>query len=95
MFTEYKEIVSHPGRLEHEHPMVAYIDTNDLYNETDGDVQSPTGWFGQAGKWIVTVSSQGFVYGHKFDTLAQASDEMALLKDAFSEWADPWDDGTE
>ena len=95
MFTEYKEMVSYPGRLENEHPMVAYIDTHDLYDETDGDVESPTGWFGQAGKWIITVNSQGFVTGHKFTTLAQAADEMAQLMDAYSEEADPWDDGTE
>ena len=83
----------YPGTYEHESPMVEYIDTNDYYDETSGDVESPTGWYGIAGKWIITQSSQGFVYGHKFSTRQEAADEYAALENAYWAWSDPWDDG--
>lgn len=95
MFKQYAEMVQGSGRYEGESPMVAFIDENDLYDETSGDVESPTGWFGRAGRWLVTISSQGFVYGHRFASVALAKDEYESLDLMFADWGDPWDDETD
>lgn len=90
----YAEMVTGPGRLEGKSLMVAFIDEHDLYDETSGDVESPTGWFGRAGRWLVTISSQGFVYGYRFASVALAKSEFESLDMIFADWGDPWDDET-
>ena len=68
--------------------MVRYIEENYAYNDTGGDSESPTGWFGLAGRWIVTVDSFGFVYGTRHIDRRSARDAFAFLLDEYSDWSD-------
>lgn len=86
MIAEYRELVSGPGRYEGEPPMVAYINENDLYDETSGDVESPTGWFGRAGRWMVAIDSSGFVYSRRFNSVVSAQGDFDATDRAYSKW---------
>lgn len=73
-------------------PMVAYI-ANGHFNEESGDVESSTGWFARAGKWVIVENSQGFVDGEKFATIAGAKAWFAVLDTEFVNWAiTPYED---
>ena len=73
--------------------MVQYIDQNDVYDETNGDVESPTGWFGYAGKWTVQVTSTGFYYGWKHSSMVEARDWFNLMSEQFHAWDDEEEEG--
>jgi hypothetical protein len=87
MFTEYNQQVTSPGAFEGESPMVAYLAEHPEYaDEESGDVESPTGFFARHGKWILTYSSQGFIYGEKMTTLDEAISAFETLDEEFSIW---------
>ena len=82
--SDYREQTQHPGKYEGEHPMVPFLDMNDVWDEVGGDVKTFM-WFGRAGKWIVTENDQGFMSGRKFPTVSAA-------KTAFKIWNEMYDD---
>ena len=86
MFSEYKQRTAMSGQYEGECPMVPYIDMNDLYDETTGDVTSPMGWTGRAGRWLLFQGSQGFIWGNKFPTLGDAKQTFSQVDDEYLAW---------
>lgn len=89
MLAEYKAMVTRPGRYEGEHPMVAYIDYGrGWYDEIGGDVDSPFGWYGRAGKWIITADGNGFVYGRKQRSEDAAKRIIDNLEEQYGKWYD-------
>lgn len=84
-------LVAFPGAYEGESPIVVWIDTNDYYDESSGDVESPTGWFGRAGKWLILHDDRGFVSGTKLATEDEAKRQYEILESAYSNWADEGD----
>lgn len=87
-----RHVVGALGKYEGEPPIVVYIDVHDCYDETSGDVEAPTGWFGRAGRWIVTHDSFGFVHGTKAGTLDEARKLFESLNAEYDEWSADDDD---
>lgn len=66
--------------------MVAYVDMRDVYDEVNGQVDAPTGWFGIAGKWAITIDEQGFVHGVKWPALSDARGWFAAMQREYLAW---------
>jgi len=66
----------------------AFVDINSYYDDTSGDVEAPVGWFGRAGRNVVSEDTQGFVYRQRCDTVAQAIAIYAELEDEYADWSD-------
>ena len=88
MLAQYKEMVSHPGRLENEHPMIAFIDEHNAYDETSGNVESPTCWFARAGRWIVLETISGFLCGRRYPTRSNAKEVFDEYETQYAHWVD-------
>lgn len=74
-------------------PRSLWIDTNDLYDEGDGDVQAPTGWFGRYDREIILEDNYGFVTSVEYDDKAGAEFAFQELSVAFGLWLDDDTDG--
>lgn len=83
-----------PGKFEACAPMGRYIWETDAFTDTDGDVESPTGWFGLAGRWIVREDDRGFVYSDRHESRDAAADAFGRLAEAFGDWLEPDDCAT-
>jgi hypothetical protein len=83
---------SGPGKFEGQHPMVRFIYDNDLFDRDSGDVESPQGWFAQAGRWVVMADSYGFVSGWRFASVVEATADFDSMDDQFSAWLADDDD---
>lgn len=76
------------GTHKYSDPMVTYIDARDAYDQTSGDVESPTGWFGVAGRWLITCDERGYMSGEKWTSRAMAAEAFRALDDEYAAWGD-------
>lgn len=64
----------------------ALVDTEDWYDEKSGDVEAPTGWFGLAGRSIISHDSDGSVRRHRYGSRAEARAIFDALDSAYGSW---------
>lgn len=83
---EAREATNRPGKFEACSPMAAYIYENELFDDSDGECQAPTGWFALSGRWIIQEDERGAVYGERYSTHAQASLAYHSLCDDYDNW---------
>lgn len=83
-----------PGKYESVPPVVRWIDEHDVYDQTGGDVESPQGWYGRAGRWVVRHDERGAVTADRYPTRADASAAFNQADDAFAAWCDEPDPDT-
>lgn len=88
-----KYLLHDPFEHKYSDGLARYIDKNNMYDETDGDVEAPTGWFGLAGRNVLVHDSQGFVTRHRFDTVSDAQMHWNELGEQYQKWSAPtiWD----
>lgn len=77
-----------------ENAMVEYLYGESLTGtwETSGCVNSPTGAFFRAGRWVVTESDSGFVDGHKFPDVVWAEKMFAAAEAVYEQWLEEYDE---
>lgn len=88
MQTEANEYRLHdPNEHKYSDGFARFVDENDLYDAEDGNVESPMGWFGLAGRNVLVHDDRGFVTRYRHMTRAEAADAFALLQYEYSDWS--------
>jgi hypothetical protein len=60
---------------------------------SDGDAESPTGWFIQCGRRVLVGDSRGFVWTEVWPEPRSAEQVVRAMSYYYGEWsADEWDD---
>jgi hypothetical protein len=70
-------------------PMAVYLyeyTTMSGEGEYSGTVDSPTGWFARAGRWILREDDRGFVSAAKYDDYQDSQTEYDYLVSEYDKW---------
>lgn len=94
MIKDAKALVTGPGRYEGLSPFQAWLCENvdQCTDQSSGDVESPTGWFAQCGRHVVTIDSAGFHYVTTYSTRAAATAMFEQVDVNYCAWLDDADD---
>ena len=94
MDTQYGTIkaTTSVGKYEGCHGIVEYIDVHGAYDENGGDVESPVGWVGLAGRWVITHDERGAVYGYKCMSRKSAREVYEACIAEYDAWCDAADE---
>lgn len=94
MFKEAKALVMGPGRYEGLTAFQGWLCDNvdQCTDQSSGDVESPTGWFAQCGRHVLTIDSAGFHYVTSYSTRADAAVVFDQLESDYSTWDDDEDE---
>ena len=82
-----RETVEHPGKFERESPMVPILWDLILdggMDEDAGDATEGIGYAARVGRWIISLSTDGFVTGCRYRTLDEAEREFANIADGLN-----------
>ena len=82
---EYK--LHDPNEHKYDDGFTRYLDENDCYDDSSGDVESPTGWFGRAGKCIVVHDSVGFVSRYRYASVEDAVTAFSDMVLTYDDWS--------
>jgi hypothetical protein len=79
--------VSGPGKFEGEHPMVPILYERTLSGWEDewADFGSDgfVSYYSRIGRWVLYHDDQGFIYGYRFDSVADAAGEITRLQEVW------------
>lgn len=78
----------HLGAYERVPAIVEYIDSRAAYDETGGDAEAPTGWFGLSGRWVIGCNERGSFSALRFDSVDAAHEAYDNLEAEYSAWGD-------